>query len=255
MEGAGKMSVHQVRWITAAVAAGLLAAAAIGQAEQEKPETPATERKAPQTGQQATEQAGGARDSITGRRQARDVEESAPGKSVRMQGRTGGVSDADRQAWRQALTAEAKYRKRLAMVRRYRELAEQSGDKKRVIKADYLENKIEQAHQKAMERARQVLGDQKFNLIKARIEQGRQRRGPHGKGASAGKGRASGGKTGPDLGKGQEHAAPGTSTGTATGAGRGRTGAAAPATGEQDPKKRSPNRGETGTGRKKAEDS
>lgn len=245
------MKSREIRWIMAATAAGLLAGAAIGQTERQEPEAPATESKAPQARQQATDQADAAKGPTAGRGQPREVEESAPGKSVRKKGQTGRISDADRQAWRKALVAEATYRKRLAMVRRYRELAEQAGDKKRVVKANFLEGKIDQAHTKAMERAREQLGDAKFNLIKARIEQGRERRGKHGKSAAAGKGRGPGGKPGADHKEGQQ----GSATGTGTGTGRGATGTEAPSTEKQDPQKRSRQRGETDTGRKKSEDS
>jgi hypothetical protein len=257
MEGAGKMKSREVRWITAAVAAGMLAAVAIGQTEPEKPAAPATGSKIPQTGERAGKRdrdpaQDPAQDTATGSGAPRDIKESAPGKSVRMRGQTGGISEAQRELWRWALTAEAKFRKRLAQVRRYRELAEAAGDKKRVVKADYLENKIRQVHAKQMERARARLGDEKFNLIKGRIEHGRQRRGSTGKGGPARTGQAHDEKRGPDVKQGPE----GTATGTA--AGRGGTGTTAPGAGpqdQQDPQKRSRSRSGKDTGQRKSEDS
>jgi len=72
-----------------------------------------------------------------------------------------------------ALREEAKHRERLAKVNRLRELATKEGDRDMLARLEALESTENSRYARMLADAKRILGEERFNQIKAQLEQGR----------------------------------------------------------------------------------
>ena len=110
---------------------------------------------------------------------ADDAKNVGPGREVNEAIKASGDPGQEKEAVRKAMLEEAKFRNRLAKIKRLRELAEQQGNQERLAALAKLETKMTEIHQRKIAQAKAGLGKDKVRALDDRLDRGR------GKGRSA----------------------------------------------------------------------
>jgi hypothetical protein len=111
------------------------------------------------------------------------------------------ASETEAQVLRKIMLEEAKHRKRVAAIKRLRELATEQGNESRLQALDKLEAKLTSLYERKTDRWRQRLGTDKYAQLQDRLHKGK---GPgKGRGPSFDKGRSEPGDVSSTPGKGK----------------------------------------------------
>lgn len=131
-----------------------------------------------------------------------------PGRDVKraMEDSELGPGDPEKQMIRQVMLEEAKYRKRMAKIKRLRVLAKEQGNEQRLQALERLEKRLGEMHQRKTMRWRERMGDARYGQVQEHMKRGKGKGKAKGR---AGKSDADGGVAGPGAGQRGKSDAPG----------------------------------------------
>jgi hypothetical protein len=109
------------------------------------------------------------------------------------------ASDTEAQVLRKIMLEEAKHRKRLAAIKRLRELATEQGNQQRLQALDKLEEKLTLLYERKTQGWRERLGQDKYAQLQNRLNKGKG--AGRGRGPSTGRGRSDTGDVSSSRGK------------------------------------------------------